>query len=307
MRAKYQRPVSKFASASRHLAIFSSVLAIAVIVLHRTRLLSTPDFFALVIICGFAALLAFLCSSIGFLSLWRVGAKGGKASVVGFFISAAVLAPIAVNAYKFIKLPQIYDVASDMNDIPAFMVAVEAPQGWLGERPMAKEADFLAIGKAYPNVLGRRYEGGVDRVLEAVLNVAKNNRLVITASPGGRGNVLGEDELTNKDGSDEQNEAKFSNLPEGDQIPVPNKRPERERKNLNAVNDNDVTLQGKYRSLILGLEYSFVIRVREEQETTFVDIRVVAQYGKHDFGVGAHKIVDFLTALDSALPGIPGG
>ena len=50
-----------------------------------------------------------------------------------------------------------------------------------------------------------------------------------------------------------------------------------------------------------------LIRLREEAETTFVDVRVASPYGQHDLGFSAGIAEEYLKALDAELLGIAGG
>ena len=70
---------------------------------------------------------------------------------------------------------------------------------------------------------------------------------------------------------------------------------------------NGVTLQGRTRTLVLGLDFDILIRLREEAETTFVDVRVASPYGQHDLGFSADIAENYLKALDAELLGIAGG
>jgi uncharacterized protein (DUF1499 family) len=70
---------------------------------------------------------------------------------------------------------------------------------------------------------------------------------------------------------------------------------------------NGVTLQGETRTLVLGLHFDVIIRLREEAETTFVDIRVASRYGQHDLGFSDAIAEGYLKALDAELLGIAGG
>ncbi|MCY1248384.1 hypothetical protein D9M72_618090 [compost metagenome] len=69
---------------------------------------------------------------------------------------------------------------------------------------------------------------------------------------------------------------------------------------------SDVVLQGEWRTLIAGFRFDVLIRLREEAETTFVDLRVASRYGPHDLGMGAAFADQFLRALDAELLGIAG-
>jgi hypothetical protein len=52
------------------------------------------------------------------------------------------------------------------------------------------------------------------------------------------------------------------------------------------------------------MESDISIRLIEEIETTYVDMRSVSRFGPHDFGIDAEIISRFLTALDAELLGI---
>ena len=58
---------------------------------------------------------------------------------------------------------------------------------------------------------------------------------------------------------------------------------------------------------MLGLRFDVVIRLREDAETTSVDIRVVSRYGSHDLGLSNRIAEDFLDRLDTELLGLAGG
>lgn len=47
-------------------------------------------------------------------------------------------------------------------------------------------------------------------------------------------------------------------------------------------------------SFILGLKSDIVIRLLDEGETTYVDVRSLSRYGKRDMGQNAGFITDFL-------------
>jgi len=49
---------------------------------------------------------------------------------------------------------------------------------------------------------------------------------------------------------------------------------------------------------VLGLAFDMVIRVRDEDEATQVDMRVTARDFTHDLGFGAHSISTFMQVLD---------
>jgi len=58
-------------------------------------------------------------------------------------------------------------------------------------------------------------------------------------------------------------------------------------------------------STILGLKSDVVIRLLDEGETTYVDMRSVSQYGKRDMGLNAVFITSFLSALEGEVNKAP--
>ena len=67
-----------------------------------------------------------------------------------------------------------------------------------------------------------------------------------------------------------------------------------------------VRLQATTRTFALGLPFDVVIRLREEAETTLVDLRVASRFGPHDLGIGAEIAEHYMHALDAELLGIAG-
>ena len=62
-----------------------------------------------------------------------------------------------------------------------------------------------------------------------------------------------------------------------------------------------VLVDTSYASLWTGFTYSLVLRVRDETDTSYVDMRSAAHFGRHDFGANAGLIRDFLHDLDFAV------
>ncbi len=58
-------------------------------------------------------------------------------------------------------------------------------------------------------------------------------------------------------------------------------------------------------SFILGLKSDIVIRLLDEGETTYVDVRSLSRYGKRDMGQNAAFITDFLGALEGEVNKAP--
>ena len=58
-------------------------------------------------------------------------------------------------------------------------------------------------------------------------------------------------------------------------------------------------------SLILGLKSDVVIRLLDEGETTYVDMRSLSRYGNRDMGLNAAFITEFLNALEGEVNKAP--
>jgi hypothetical protein len=63
----------------------------------------------------------------------------------------------------------------------------------------------------------------------------------------------------------------------------------------------EVTIDTRTRSAWLGLHYSMIIRLTDEDASTFVDMRSASHYGTHDFGANAARIEAFFRDLDLAV------
>ncbi|QJX04078.1 MULTISPECIES: DUF1499 domain-containing protein [Rhizobium] len=303
MAIRFDRPVSNAARFSRLLAAFSLVLALAVMIAHRFGGLATPYLVLLLIAAAGGALLSVMLAAVGLRSLWMTGAEGGLAALAALIFAAF---PLGLGAYateRYMTRPDIYDVSTDPVSAPDWLSPPHSDQIWLKRNVLVTPEDREKQLAAYPELTGRRYEGALDRVLEAVRKVAKMSGITITKSSG--------DTEPDRDAEDRPvkppapGDDAVADAP--DIVPVPTPRPYDDdvAKLIRGV--NGVTLQGTTRTLILGLRFDIIIRLREEAETTFVDIRVASRYGQHDLGFSAEIAGDYLKALDAELLGIAGG
>jgi hypothetical protein len=301
MVARYVRPVSSAASWSRRLSIFALVLFLVATVVHRISLLATPDFIAVGAIAGAAAVLAFLLAVVGLLRLWQVGAEGGWSSLVGLVCSAVVLLPIGYGAWLYFDLPRIHDIASDLAAVPQWIEEPHADQEW-----MPRHDDIAAARRVqaeyYPQVVGRRYEGAVDRVLTAVRLAAADVDLQVVAESGT--STLPPDvgmPMPQPPASSDNGEA---GGPVARNIPIPLERPNPVALDqMMAVKPRVVLIQATHRTPVFGFLSDVLIRLSEEEATTVVDIRVRSRYGDHDLGSGSALIGAFFDTLDKELLG----
>lgn len=311
MMIRYDRPVSRSAFMARRLGLLSLGMLVVALLLHRFGPLKTPEFVLLVCICAVPALMAVPLAAIALLRLWTIGALGGVAAVWALIYAIVPLALPGYAIYLYQKMPQLTEVSTDLADPPKWVSDPTSDQRFLPRlAPGARAADLQL--KAYPGLNGRRYEGAIDRVYEAVQKVADENRLTVTAT---RGEAYVLPDLTLRPAeAPAAGQAPSSTedaLPETG--PLPSARPlpaelaaERGRAMADGEPEGTARLQMTTRTLVLGLPFDAVVRLREEAEMTLVDIRVAARYGSHDLGFSDEIAEGFLHALDAALLGIAG-
>ncbi len=281
MTIRYDRPVSRSAYWARRLAIVAVFLFFTASLSHRFGSLSTPMLLALVATAASMALLAVLLALKGLHGLWQYGARGGMASVSAILLALIPIAPMAFAIPFYILKPAIGDITTDVVDAPRFLADPVWKHEWLPAQKPVGPTDRQAQMLAYREISGRRYEGAMDRVLSAVLKVGGRTAIVITHEKGSGslpGPIGGQDD-----------------------IPVPLPRP-----GPDSGWGGEVILQGETRSPVFGFYSDVVIRLREEPETTLVDIRVASRFSNHDLGSGSRFIQRYFKALDAELLGIAG-
>jgi hypothetical protein len=301
MMIKYERPTSVAARWARRIARLAFGLFIGALLAHRFGPLVTPHFVALVVLSAGLAVLAVVLAIIGFVRFWQVAAVGGIASFVAFVYAAAPIAAAGFALSEYFSKPAIYDVSTDTVTPPPWIKPPDAQQGWLKRSSEVTPADREAQIVAYPGLTGRRYDGALDRVFQGVKTVADNTGISMVAQEGVKNAEPDLEDMAVKPADAAPADS------DPDDVPIPLSRPE-------IVTDDfppgrrstDILLQGERRTLMIGLRFDVLIRLREEAETTFVDVRVASRYGGHDLGWGAAFADRFLHALDAELLGIAG-
>ena len=297
MTVRFVRPVSHSAYAARRIGLAALVLFLLAVLAHRFGPLTGPDFASLLLLAAAIAAAAVPLALVGLVRLWQVGAEGGFAAAKGLLYAALPLGTVAAGAFLYYTQPALYDVSTDLADPPAWVSAPEADQQWMPRPAIVTPADRRTQFAAHPGLTGRRYEGALDRVYEGVRNAALSARIAISRREGIE---LMEPDISERPAPEDDQSA----VP--DVAPVPLQRPEPSLEPMFETT-GDVLLQGETKTLIFGLRFDVVIRLREDAETTSVDIRVASRYGPHDLGIGAAIAEDFLDRLDGELLGISGG
>ncbi|MGN7732019.1 DUF1499 domain-containing protein [Ensifer sp. 22564] len=301
MMVRYERPYSYAAHWARRFARVSFVLFVLSLLAHRFGPLTTPHFLTLVGLSGIFALLGVLLAVVGLARLWQVAAIGGLASAAALVYAAPVLGFIGFGVVQYLTRPAIYDVSTDTVTPPPWLKVPQTEESWLKRKDAVTPEDREAQILAYPGLTGRRYDGALDRVYQGVRTVIEQNRVGITEELGVENARADLEDLTVRPNAGAETTVEPEN------VPVPAARPELSLEGAIAGRRaSDVVLQGEWRTLIAGFRFDVLIRLREEAETTFVDLRVASRYGPHDLGMGAAFADQFLRALDAELLGIAG-
>jgi hypothetical protein len=316
MTVRFVRPISRSAYAARRIALAALLLFALAVIGHRFGPLRTPDMLALVLLSSAIAAAAVPLALIGLVCLWQKGAEGGIAAAKALVYAAVPLAVVATGAAAYLKQPAIYEVATDIEDPPEFLSRPDYAQEWLARPASVSAADRRAQLAAYPGLTGRRYEGALDRVLQGVEAAALSARISLRDRQNEEQMAPEAPSSQSLDGA-EATLAQEGDLPVIAPVPLPRPLLPGQFAPLTVgpdINDGtvlapveDVLLQGEVRTLVLGLPFDIVIRLREDAETTSVDLRVASRYGPHDLGLSAQIAEDFLDRLDAELLGIAGG
>ncbi|WP_037149729.1 DUF1499 domain-containing protein [Rhizobium freirei] len=309
MTIRFDRPVSHAARAARLIAAFALVLCGVTLIGHRFGPLEMPYFVLLILISAGCAAVAVFLAAIGLVELWQSAAFGGVSAVKAILYAALPLAILGFGIERYWSRPPIYEISTDLNDPPEWLATPDARQIWLPPRHLVTAQEREGQFDAYPALISRRYEGAADRVLEAVRKVVRDSHITIVkaegaevADPNGAAKPKRRTRIQTTHPA--QDDTAVGDVP--DFVPVPTPRPFRDGVADLIRQNTDVVLQGEMRTRILGLPCDVLIRIREEAETTLVDIRVASRYGQNDLGVSADTADGFLKALDAELLGIAG-
>lgn len=302
MVVRYERPYSYAAHWARRLARIGFLVFVLSVAAHRFGPLTTPHFLALAFAAAAFAVVGVLLAAVGLGRLWQVAAMGGKASVSALFYAALPLAFFGYGAAQYLMRPAIYDISTDTVMPPPWIEAPKAEENWLKRNPIVTPEDREAQIVAYPGLTGRRYEGALDRVFQGLRKVVDEKRISPTAELGVENARADLKDLAVRPG------AGVDTSTEPQVVPVPAVRPAPPGVDggIPGRRPGDVVLQGEWRTLVVGFRFDVLVRLREEAETTFVDLRVASRYGPHDLGMGAAFAEEFLRALDAELLGIAG-
>lgn len=317
MTVVYKRPVSRIAFWSRRLSVFAIGLIVVVGLVHRYQMIETVNFMAVLALAGCLGALAFLFSILGLRALWRDGAVGGGAAFAGLLLSWLAMAPLGFGLWQIIRLPAVSEVSTmapdevdwlvppRQSDVVPIMPAVVAFVQQNGTAALALPLR-LSNDDAVPTqtVLStRRYEGALDRINRAVEFVAERQGFTIVAVEGllpARQDL--EDRTLNEAPGNRDPGA--IGLP--DVGPIPQPRPYGLAELETVAASPRTVIQAIGWATLFAFPHDVLFLLREDEASTFVDMRVRSRLGGHDLGLEAAMIGRFLTGLDAELLGTAG-
>lgn len=182
-------PVSSAALWSRQLAFFAGTVGLLAVALARAKALAPVAALTTLGSAVALALAALLLFSAACVSIWRTGARGAGAAAAGFFVSALVLAYPGYLAFEALRLPELADISTDIDDPPDFSHshAALAARG-LAAHPRLDASQRAAQRAAYPDVEPIIVDLEPDEALGLVLKTAgaRGWRLIDQRAPNAR-------------------------------------------------------------------------------------------------------------------------
>ncbi|WP_407526731.1 DUF1499 domain-containing protein [Methylobacterium oryzisoli] len=184
-----EEPVTRAAPWSLRLAWFAvAVVGLSLLLVRDPRAQTGPALVALA--AGVAvAVLAVLLAVGAFVRIWQEGARGLGTAVGGLLVAALVLAYPGYMAARGALLPKLTDVATDIDNPPAFSRSRAADAARGGRLPPeVSPADRALQRESYPQVAPLTLDLGADEAFQLALKAAANRRwqVIEAQKPGGR-------------------------------------------------------------------------------------------------------------------------
>ncbi len=186
-----EEPLSKAAAASRRIAVFALLVALAAIVAARVQggqdaLGPLAAFGAALILAGIALLLA----SAAAVEIWNTGRRGIAPATTGAALALCLLAYPVYLAIEAERLPRLSQATTDYRKPPAFLIssrAREARGTWAP--PLPKPDDEPQQRAAWPRIAPIEVDLEPDQAYRMSLRIVKDLgwRVVDSTGPNLRG------------------------------------------------------------------------------------------------------------------------
>lgn len=297
-RTVIERRESRAARWSASFAWFDTVLLLIAGLSHRYGLLETVPFLGVLLIGCLVAATGLAFAFAGFADLWERGDRGGRRALAAAVVCCILLAPYALSAWRVMEHPQISDVATDLADPPLFRTLADQRPPLANRVGPIDAAAARLIREGYPDLGGRRYPVSPDQVMAQVMllvadrgwTVAARHGLVEEPAPPPAAGEGGE--------APPPDEAPAPTEEGAAAPPVPEEAGERPAE---ALAGGEASIEVRAFSRWLRFPADLVIRLTDEGESTFVDLRSASHFARHDLGDNAERIRRFLADLDARM------
>lgn len=298
MKAVIERRDSRASQWSGRLAYFTTILLLVAGLSHRFGLLETVPFLGVLLIACLLAAAGLGFAFGGFADLWERGDRGGRRALAAAIVCCILLAPYALSAWRVMEHPRLTDVATDLDDPPMFRTLSAQRPLFANQVAPIDASKAQMIRSSYPDLSGRRYPVSPGRVMEQVLALIGERGWTVA---GRHGAV---DEPVPPSAEDDVGEAP---------LPTPEPRPTAEDAVPPAISDEgeaepedggaggEASIEVRAFSQWLRFPADVVVRLTDEGEATFVDMRSSSHFAQHDLGDNADRIQRFLADLDARM------
>lgn len=180
----YRRPRSLAAACAGPPASLAAMIMLVAAIAHKLGLLQTyPFLWSLAVAAVFAVFSAILAVR-GLVSLWQIGAEGGRRSAFSLILSIAVLAPFADAGLRFVTLPPIVQVSTDLSDPPQLSSAGRAGNAFANPVTPIDSQTAQEQAQYYPEIVGRRYALSPERVGDIVGGLLRSSKWQMVTRAG---------------------------------------------------------------------------------------------------------------------------
>ena len=281
------RPAGPFGSVASFASRFALALLVATVAARWLGLITLDEIVAPLGLAAIAAGVGLLATLLALADAWARGVRGGWRAMRAFALVVIAAVPLAVFAQRGLAREPVLDLTTDPLSPPSLAGVIADP-----DVPVSA-AEGLST---------RRYEATIERVGPVVAAAIEDTGWPIDASPFRQEAVA----------------APAPELPVAEEVvaPVPRMRPltDAEQAVRNAVAQAELealadarreeeailVAGGRVVSPVLRIATEVTIRLRDDGDSTAVDVRVRATEGRHDFGETERRARDFLAALDAA-------
>jgi uncharacterized protein (DUF1499 family) len=179
--------VSKLATWSRAIAIFSLPVVALAILLHRIGVVEYAVAYA-TLVAGFSvALLGLLVAAAAFIVIWNEGLRGLGRAITATVIGLLLVGWPTLEFARGATLPAITDITTDFSDPPRFVAVASARPH--GANPISYPGGDAARLQhaAYPGVKPFEIEANPDEVFNMLMSIVERRgwRVLDNVSPRG--------------------------------------------------------------------------------------------------------------------------